>query len=186
MVIETERLVLRRVTVKDVEELLEIHADPALMRFMGPWDRARAMEWLSEVDENWRRRGYGRVAITDRRTGRLLGRTGLMYLPQFSETELGWTLRRDAWGHGYATEAARACATWAFDEFEIPYLTSMIEPANDRSVGVASRLGMTPIRDDLFHDRPMIVHAVTRDAWRAPQPANPAAPSPTRLPSADI
>jgi RimJ/RimL family protein N-acetyltransferase len=168
VVIETDRLLLRRVTANDVEELVEIHADPAIMHFMGAWDRARALEWLTDVDQNWQTRGYGRFAITDRGSGRLLGRTGLMYLLQFSETELGWTLRREAWGHGYATEAARACAKWAFGEFEIPYLTSLIEPGNERSIRVASRLGMTPIRNDVFHDRPMIVHAVTRETWLAP------------------
>jgi RimJ/RimL family protein N-acetyltransferase len=129
--IETDRLVLRRVTVDDVDGLLEIHADPDIMRFMGAWDRARAIEWLTEVDKNWDERGYGRLAITDRESGRLLGRTGLMYLPQFAETELGWTLRRAAWGHGYASEAARACLDWAFDQFELSYLTSLIEPGNE-------------------------------------------------------
>ena len=163
--IETARLLLRRVTVDDVEELLNIHADPALVRFMGAWDRARAMEWLVRVDENWREHGYGRLGITDRESGQLLGRTGLMYLSQFAETELGWTLRREAWGHGYATEAARACADWGFRDFEIPYLTSLIEPANERSLRVAGRLGMAPIREDVFYDRRMIVHAVTREDW---------------------
>jgi RimJ/RimL family protein N-acetyltransferase len=169
VVIETDRLCLRRVTVDDIEELVEIHADPAIMRFMGAWDRARALEWLARVDRNWQKRGYGRFVITDRGSGRLLGRTGLMFLPEFSETELGWTLRREAWGHGYATEAAGACANWAFGELEIPYLTSLIEPGNERSIRVASRLGMAPVRNDVFQDRPMIVHAVTRDSWLAPQ-----------------
>jgi RimJ/RimL family protein N-acetyltransferase len=170
MEIETPRLVLRRVTVDDVEELVRIHADPEITRFMGAWDRERALDWLDQVDHNWREHGYGRVAITDRASGQVLGRTGLMYLPQFSETELGWTLRRDQWGHGYATEAARACADWAFRDFELPYLTSLIEPGNERSIRVASRLGMTRLRDDVFADRPMIVHAVTRHSWVTPEP----------------
>jgi RimJ/RimL family protein N-acetyltransferase len=182
VVIETDRLLLRRATVDDIEELVEIHADPAIVRFMGPWDRARAMEWLTEVDQNWQEREYGRVAITDRESGGLLGRSGLMYLPQFSETELGWTLRREAWGHGYATEAARACANWAFGQFEIPYLTSLIERGNERSMRVARRLRMTPIRDDVFYDRPMIVHAVSRDAWLASKRSMPCTQPHTPLP----
>ena len=173
MLLKTDRLLLRRVTVDDVDELLEIHADPDIVRFMGVWDRPRAMEWLTEVNENWDERGYGRVAITDRASGRLLGRTGLMYLSQFAETELGWTLRREAWGHGYATEASRACANWAFGHLEISYLTSLIEPGNERSMRVAGRLGMTALRNDVFHDRPMVVHAVTRDTWLKPSPAKP-------------
>ena len=171
MEIETARLVLRRVTVDDIEELVRIHADPEITRFMGAWDRERALDWLDQVDHNWQAHGYGRVAITDRASGRVLGRTGLMYLPQFSETELGWTLRRDEWGHGYATEAAQACADWAFRDFELPYLTSLIEPGNERSIRVASRLGMTRLRDDVFADRPMIVHAVTRHSWLTPEPS---------------
>jgi RimJ/RimL family protein N-acetyltransferase len=170
MEIETVRLLLRRVTVDDVEELVRIHADPDITRFMGAWDRERTLDWLDQVDRNWQEHGYGRVAITDRASGQVLGRTGLMYLPQFSETELGWTVRRDQWGHGYATEAARACADWAFRDFEIPYLTSLIEPGNDRSIRVASGLGMTRLRNDVFHDRPMIVHAVTRYTWFTPEP----------------
>ncbi len=185
MLLETDRLLLRRVTVDDVDELLEIHADPDIVRFMGVWDRPRAMEWLTEVDENWDERGYGRVAITDRASGRLLGRTGLMYLSQFAETELGWTLRREAWGHGYATEAARACAHWAFGHLEISYLTSLIEPGNERSMRVAGRLGMTALRNDVFHDRPMVVHAVTRDTWRKPSPAQPGERARSPAPFAD-
>ena len=165
MVIETERLRLRRVAVDDLDELVGIHADPDITRFMGPFDRAKAMDWLHRVDANWQEHGYGRVAITDRASGRLLGRTGLMCLPQFGETELGWTLRRDVWRCGYATEAARACVDWAFRDFEIGYLTSLIESGNERSIRVANRLGMTPLRNEAYHDRRMIVYTVARDTW---------------------
>jgi RimJ/RimL family protein N-acetyltransferase len=170
VVIETERLLLRRVTVDDIEELVAIHADPEITRFMGVFDREEALGWLHRVDQSWAEHRYGRMAITDRASGRLLGRTGLAYLPQFAETELGWTLRRDAWGRGYATEAARACLGWAFRELDIPYLTSLIEPDNQRSIRLAERLGMMRLRDDVFMDRPMIVHCLTRERWLKRQP----------------
>jgi RimJ/RimL family protein N-acetyltransferase len=167
IVIETERLRLRRVTAGDLEELIAIHADPDIERFMGTFDEDTATDWVDRVEQCWREHGYGRVAITDRATGRLLGRTGLQYFEQFAETELGWTLRRDAWGRGYATEAARACADWAFRDFEFPYLTSLIEPDNERSIKIADRLGMTPLRNDVMLERPFIVYAVSRDTWLA-------------------
>jgi RimJ/RimL family protein N-acetyltransferase len=168
VVIETERLLLRRMTVDDLDELVAIHADPDIMRVFGRFALDRARSWLGEVDQNWRDHRYGRVAVTDRATGRLLGRTGLAYLDEVGETELGWTLRRDAWGCGYATEAARACADWAFQDFEIPYLTSLIERGNQRSIRVANRLAMAPLREQVSYDRPTIVYAVTRDTWLAP------------------
>jgi RimJ/RimL family protein N-acetyltransferase len=164
MVIETERLTLRRLTVNDLDELMALHAHPEIVRFMGPPDRHNA-EWLGGVDEDWREWGYGRIALTDRNTGMLLGRTGIKFLHQFRETELGWILRREAWGRGYAIEAAQACADWAFRNFEIPYLVSLIEPGNVRSIAVARRLGMTPLRDDTLFDRPMTVHSIDRDRW---------------------
>lgn len=175
MVIETERLVLRRLRVNDLDELVVLQADPEIVRFMGPSDRHDA-GWLGEVDQDWQEWGYGRIAITHRDSGCLLGRTGIKYLRQFQETELGWTLRREAWGHGYATEAARACADWAFRNFEIPYLISLIEPNNARSIAVAKRLGMTPVRDDVFLDRPMVVHRLDRDSWRSSVPTKPDRP----------
>jgi RimJ/RimL family protein N-acetyltransferase len=165
--IETERLRLRRATTDDLDELVAIHADPEIERFMDRFGPDEAASWLAGVDRNWSERGYGRVLITDRVTGRLLGRTGLAYFPDFSEIELGWTLRRNAWGNGYATEAARACADWAFRDFEIPHLISLIEPTNDRSVQVAHRLGMSALREVVAFGRPMIMHAVTRDIWLA-------------------
>ncbi len=68
-------------------------------------------------------------------------------------------------GHGYATEAARACAQWGFREFNYPYLTAMIRAENTRSIRVAERLGMTPLRDDVLFDVPVIVHSVSSDAF---------------------
>ena len=174
IVLETDRLLLRRATIDDIDELVAIHADPDLIRFHGSWDRAKALDWLAQVDRNWQEHGYGRIAIADRASGHLLGRTGIMYLGQFAETELGWTLRREAWGHGYATEAARACADWAFRDFAIPYLTALIEPENVRSIRVAGRLGMTRLRDDVYEDRAMIVHSVTRETWLSPRSSGPA------------
>jgi RimJ/RimL family protein N-acetyltransferase len=63
---------------------------------------------------------------------------------QFEETEVGWAFRRDAWVHGYATEAARACLEWGFGSLDVPYLTAMIHPDNEASIQLARRLGMSP------------------------------------------
>lgn len=71
------------------------------------------------------------------------------------------------WGHGYATEAARACAEWGFRAFAYPYLTAMIAAENARSVRVAERLGMTRLRDDSLFDVPVVVHFVERRTFYA-------------------
>ena len=104
-------------------------------------------------------------ALLDRRDGRFLGRAGLRYWPQFDETEIGWVLRRDAWGWGYASEAAGAILGWGFEVVPAPYFTAMIDPDNERSIRVARRLGLSPLRRDVLAGVPVVVYAVAREDW---------------------
>jgi RimJ/RimL family protein N-acetyltransferase len=158
--LETRRLLLRPLSTGDLEDFVALHSDPEVTRYITPFDRRRAEKRLRQNDAEWRDRGHGMLAIIDRERGGFLGRAAIKYWPQFEETEVGWTLRRDAWGHGYATEAARACADWAFSELDVPYLTAMISPGNDRSVAVAERLGMSRLREDVLLGDPVVVYAL--------------------------
>lgn len=160
MLLETERLLLRPLGCDDLDEFAALHTDPEVTRFIRPFDRSEAEERLRLDEREWRQRGHGLLAIVNRESGDFIGRAGLKYWPQFDETELGWVLRRDAWGRGYATEAARACLEWGFSEFELPYLTAMISPGNLRSIRVAERLGLTPLRDDELLGEPVVVYAL--------------------------
>jgi RimJ/RimL family protein N-acetyltransferase len=163
-------------TLDDVEAYLELHSDPDVIRFIGEMDRSLAVARLESDARLWAGRGHGLFRLAHRDDGRFLGRVGLKYWPQFDETEVGWTLRREEWGHGFATEAARACAEWGFRELPVPYLTSCIEPHNARSIAVAERVGMTPLREDVLDGIPtvgnhvlngirIVVYAITREDW---------------------
>ena len=164
MVIETDRLLLRPLITADLDEVAAMHAMPEVVRTMGTFGRASTLARLERNEEEWREHGYGLVAVIERATGRFLGRSGLKYWPQFDETEVGWVLRAEAWGCGYATEAGRACIEWGFASLDVPYLTAMIRPDNDRSIRVAERLGMAPVRPDLLFDLPVTVYSLQRAA----------------------
>ncbi len=163
-VIETERLRLRPIELGDLDDLVALHADPEVTRFIRPLDRDAAEERIRRDEGEWVERGHGLLAMLDRESGAFLGRCGLKDWPQFGETELGWALRRDAWGLGYATEAGRACVEWGFAKLDVPYLTAMINPGNVRSVRVAERLGLTPMRDDVLLGDPVVVYGLERPA----------------------
>ncbi|HTP23068.1 MAG TPA: GNAT family N-acetyltransferase [Solirubrobacteraceae bacterium] len=165
MHIDTDRLYLRPTTIHDIDDLLALHSEPEVREFMPPFDRDELVDRLRHYDEEWREYGHGMFVLLASDDGRFLGRIGLKYWPQFEEAEVGWVLRREEWGHGYATEAARACADWGFREFDYPYLTAMIRADNTRSIRVAERLGMTPRREDLLFDIPVIVHSVDRETF---------------------
>jgi RimJ/RimL family protein N-acetyltransferase len=167
--IETSRLLLRPPRIEDLDELVAIHAEPAVKRFMGRFERPDIMRWMELAERDWEEHGYGRVAIIQRRDGRLLGRTGLKYWLQFGETEVGWVLRTDAWGRGFATEAAIACLDWGFQNLALAYVTAMIRPDNTRSIRVAERLGMSPLREDVLMEEPVTVHSVSRPRWTREQ-----------------
>jgi RimJ/RimL family protein N-acetyltransferase len=171
VLIETERLVLRRLVMTDLDEFVTLHADPEVVRFVRALDRAQAEERLRVNEREWGERGHGLLAVLDRSSGRFLGRVGLRCWPQFQETEAGWLLRRDAWGHGYATEAARACTDWGFATLPLPYITAMIQRENARSLRVAKRLGFEAIREDVLLGDPVIVHAVERKDWASRHPS---------------
>ena len=162
--IETERLLLRPIELDDLDDFVALHADPEVTRFIRPLDPAAAEERLHRDEREWRERGHGMLAIVDPKDGAFLGRCGLKHWPQFDETELGWALRRSAWGRGYATEAARACVGWGFSEIDLPYLTAMISPGNARSIRVAERLGLAPMREDELLGDPVVVYGLRRAA----------------------
>jgi RimJ/RimL family protein N-acetyltransferase len=155
-VIETERLRLRLPRAEDAPGLLEAFADPEAMRYIGDGsttDLAGAEEAVDRWLERWNAWGIGMFVIERAEDARVLGRAGfLRWDPETweiggSETELGWGLAREHWGHGYATEAALALRDWAFGERELTRLISLIQPENLRSVRVAEKLGERYERD---------------------------------------
>jgi len=170
VVLEGERLLLRPLAMTDLDDIVALYADPEVTRFIRRLERSAAIERLRDNEREWSERGHGMFAVLDRISARFLGRAGLKYWPQFDETELGWVLRRDAWGQGYATEAARACLDWGFSALPVPYLTAMIDPSNAASIRVARRLNMAPLRNDRLLQSEVVVYGLSRDYW-PPEPA---------------
>jgi RimJ/RimL family protein N-acetyltransferase len=162
--LETERLTLRRLTHADADGLVELFNDPEVRDFIAVngYTHANAVARIAADEHEWTELGHRVLAIEERSSGRFAGRIVLWDWPQFAETELGWTLLPDARGRGIATEAARAVADWGFANLEVPYLISLIDPANERSIAVAERLGMTVLRRDELDGEPHLVYGLSR------------------------
>jgi RimJ/RimL family protein N-acetyltransferase len=91
----------------------------------------------------WSLHGYGMWAVEERASGRLVGRVGFLNPPGWPACELGWLLARDAWGRGFALEAAQAAIAHGRANLGIRELISLIRPDNVRSIALAERLGAT-------------------------------------------
>lgn len=161
-VIETERLVLRPLTLQDLDAFVALHADPEVTRFVPSYPRGKARARLTDIERQWAERGHGLCAVELKDTGEFIGRCGLNHWEQFDEVEAGWTFQRASWGRGYATEAARACVAWGFEHLDAEYFTAMIAPGNTASAKVAERLGFTPARRERFLGLDVVVHTLHR------------------------
>ncbi len=175
VVIETERLTLSPLTVADLDDFVALQEQPEVAWGTTSFTREQALARLEANEHEWAQRGHGLMAVRERETDRFLGRSGLRLWPQFDEVEVGWALRLEHWGQGYATEAGRAIVQWGFTHLPLDYITAMIMPENARSLMLARRLGFTRLRDDVLLGTPVIVHALRRQPSPAAAAARPGA-----------
>jgi RimJ/RimL family protein N-acetyltransferase len=170
--LETERLTLRAFREADATALFELSQDPDVMRYVG--DRrvpTRQEAWRAVAGwiGHWALRGYGQWAIEERASGRFIGRAGIINPADWPGPEVGYLLGRPWWGRGYATEAARAAMDWGFREIGFADLLSLIDPANQASIAVATRLGESLRGEtDLMGNR-VLIYGISRAEWGAGQ-----------------
>jgi len=141
--LETQRLLLRQFRDDDLDEYAAICADPEVMRFLGgaALDRAESWRRIATMLGHWQLRGYGMFALEEKQSGRLLGRTGFNDPEGWPGFEIAWTLGREHWGRGFASEAARTVLAHAFAGLDRDRVISLIDPANRNSIRVAERIG---------------------------------------------
>lgn len=179
---ETARLRLRTWDEADRLRFYDIMNTPAVMRWLGGVQPIE--EWTAGYE---RLRAYQRdfgftFWIVERKAdGEILGFCGLKRANApgadaiAGEIEIGWRLREDAWGQGYAKEAANASLELAFDRFDAPRVVAVTAAGNGPSQGLMNRLGMTRREDLDFVDarfppesdvNPQVVFVLEPDAWR--------------------
>ena len=149
----TERLVLRPVTADDHAALLAHWTQPDVRRFLFDGAAPSAAEVAETIEESmgdFAARGFGvwlielgTAADLDRTAAGLVGTAGLRPL-EGSGLEIFYSLAPGAWGHGYATEAARAVVEYGLGPLGLPEVLAEVDEGNAASVAVIKRLGMTP------------------------------------------
>jgi RimJ/RimL family protein N-acetyltransferase len=146
--IETPRLLLRHWTDEDLSAFAAMNADPRVMEYLPKiLDRTESDAFAARIRQLLDRRGYGLWAIEITGVARFAGFVGL-HVPNFQAhftpcVEIGWRLAYEHWGKGYATEAAKASAKYAFNDLQLDQIVSFTVPDNLRSRRVMERLNMT-------------------------------------------
>jgi len=178
-IMQTKRLILRNWRQEDLDPFAAMSADPDVMRFFQAChDRQQTEAHIRLITEYLERDEIGWWAIEVPGAFDFVGFAGLSrpgFHTHFTPcVEVGWRLRRDAWGKGYATEAGRACLDFAFKKLGLNEVVSMAVTDNLRSRAVMERLGMTRRpEDDFGHPkmpfdhplRPHILYRLNRQTW---------------------
>lgn len=177
----TDRLLLRHWRDGDRAPFAAMNADPAVMEhFPAPMTRERSDDLVDRLIAAHEQRGFGLWALEVLETGRFIGFTGLS-VPGFQAhftpaVEVGWRLAKDAWGNGYATEAARAALAYGFGPAGLDEVVSFTSTTNTPSQRVMQRIGMTHDEADDF-DHPSlepghrlqrhVLYRITKSQWEA-------------------
>lgn len=169
MILETKRLILRKMTQHDFEALCLILQDAEVMTaYEHPFCVEEVQEWLDRQLERYDRDGVGLWAVVLKDTGEMIGQCGLTLQDADGKevVEVGYLFQKRFWHQGYATEAAIACKEYAFDVLGVDEVYSIIRDTNTASQRVAMRNGMTARGCFVKHyygmDMPHIIYSVKR------------------------
>ncbi len=178
--LQTQRLILRSWRAEDRGSFAAMCGDPEVMATLGPvMNRAAADALLDRVAAKEKADGHTFWALERRSDARFIGWCGVIrgdMPPVDGKAEIGWRLARNAWGYGYATEAAGVTLTWLFTNLADDAALAITHTGNHRSRAVMERLGMVYRPDlDFAHPelsgidplRPHVTYRITRDTWEA-------------------
>jgi RimJ/RimL family protein N-acetyltransferase len=165
-VLEMARLRLREFVPEDADALEVVLGDPVAMQYYpAPLDRKAVEFWIEKNMERCRHNGHGLWAMLLKQSGELIGDCGcvLQEVEGRNEVEVVYRVRRDLWGKGYATEAARSCMQYAFSVLGVERIISMVRPENVQSRRVAEKNGLICEKIVFWRGYDHCVYAKNRD-----------------------
>lgn len=165
MILETKRLLLREMTLSDLDALFVVLSDAESMRYYPkPFDYGMVQTWIEQNLLRYAQYGCGLWAMVLKATGEVIGDCGLVWqdVEGQQELEIGYHVRRDLQRQGYATEAASACRDYAFNILKSDRVISLIRPENTPSRRVAEKNGLKIVQETLWRNIPHYIYASER------------------------
>ncbi len=149
LILETERLLLRELSVKDASHFYELNNDSEVLNFTGdePFQNIEQARAFLENYDHYSLYGFGRWAVISKENESFLGWCGLNYSKELDEFDVGFRFFRKYWNQGFATEAAQACVNYGISELKIPEILGRAMKKNAASIKVLEKIGMTYSKD---------------------------------------
>jgi len=167
IILETPRLILRRLTMDDLDDLVKLYHGPDVRKYYSEGipsyeETKQELEWM--INTCYVQYGFGMWATIDKATGKFIGRCGLtpMDIEGHEEIEVGYMLAREYWGQGLATEAAQAILQYGFEQVGLSRLICVVNPGNEASSKVAMKIGMKLEVDGDVNGEPTLLYAIDK------------------------
>lgn len=165
--LETERLILRKLKKSDVDEIFKMRSDADLMRYIREpqTERRESFTWIRMISEKWDTEKIGFCGIIEKESQNFVGWCGLWRLKETDEIEVGYAVQRNFWGKGYATEAAQKFLEYGFVELNLERIVAVAYPENTASQNVMKRLGMNFVKIGKFYGNELVQYAITKNEF---------------------
>lgn len=152
--IETARLLLRMFSQDDLDDLSRIYADADVMKYLSGHSltREETSGWLKYFLDGWENYGFGWWAVVLKESGELIGHCGLQFIHVTPEVEVTYGLAKTYWRVGLASEAARACLRYGFEDLKLDRIYALADPGNIGSHRVMERVGMKYDKTEYYKD----------------------------------
>ena len=167
-ILQTKRLLLRQFHTGDEQAYLKCYGDPDVMKFIGDGTWLGSEETISETIRNYQSTytchpGCGYWAIIEKQSKELIGDAGIVPIEQTNEYEIGYLLRKDKWGNGYAQELLKALIDYGFNQLRLEEVICVAAPENLASIQVMKKCGMECTHTNAFyHNRVSVRYALKR------------------------
>lgn len=163
-VIETQRLLLRKLNPDDALFFFELNSNPNVIKYTGD----KAFESIAEAEEflknynDYQKNGYGRWAVIDKSNGEFLGWCGLKYDDNSKETDIGFRFFEKHWNNGFATESAKACLEYGFQTLLLKSIIGRAMAENTASIKVLEKLGLVFEKEFDFENQKGLMYRINR------------------------
>lgn len=148
-VFRTERISIRELNVEDFDNLYEILSDPETMaHYPNPWSQQKTKDWIDWNIESYKQNRFGMWALYCLESGKFIGECGITLQDIEGEPlpEIGYHVHKSRWGRGYATEAAKECLEYGFNNLGLDIIYTYAKSTNKASLKVAEKNGMKYIK----------------------------------------
>ncbi len=161
-ILETDRLYLRELTLDDATNMFHLNSDVEVLKFTGdvPFPSVKSAKIFLKNYNHYKKYGFGRWAVVQKSDHKFIGWCGLKYSPNLDEYDIGFRFFKKYWNKGFATESAKACIDFGFQNLNLKIILGRAKKENRSSIRVLEKIGLTYLKPFDFEGEEGVIYAI--------------------------